>query len=71
MIPIWEVLRIREAWELAGRPTCSHERIEVEYDSDVGGLTGDKACLGCGKTWALADLERTEGIRPESNPNQP
>lgn len=69
MIPVWDALRVRRVWELAGRPACSHTGIAIEYDPDFGGATGALACLGCGNIWML-DPEPLEGMRPLSAPDR-
>ena len=69
MIPIWDALRVRRVWELAGRPACSHAGIAIEYDPDFGGTTGAMACRGCGNIWLL-DAELFDGVRPLSAPNR-
>ena len=70
MIPVWDALRVRSVWELAGRPACSHTGIAVEYDPDFGGATGALACRGCGKIWMI-EPGVFEGRRLFSAPSHP
>jgi hypothetical protein len=69
MIPIWDALRVRRVWELAGRPECSHTGIAIEYDPDFGGATGAMACRCCGQIWLL-DPELFGDVRPLLAPNR-
>ena len=59
MVQASEVATIRERWRTAGEPPCAHERTDREYE--LGGDTGDYACLDCGATWP-----RSQGAKPRA-----
>lgn len=58
MVQLNEVNKIKHRWEAAGKPYCSHDRVDKEYAFSDN--TGDNACLDCGVTWSRKHHEKPE-----------
>ena len=62
MVQVSDVAKIRRRWEEKGEPPCDHPDTDREYD--LGGDTGDRACLTCGDSWPRS-REPEPGRPPE------
>jgi hypothetical protein len=55
MVQMDRVPLIRAKWEQAGRPPCSHVRLDKEYY--LGAQTGDYVCLDCGEDFMRSEVD--------------
>jgi hypothetical protein len=53
MVQMSRAAQIKEDWVRRGKPTCTHERTDKEYD--LGSQTGDLVCMDCGLSWWAKD----------------